>query len=101
MDIFDITLKTSIKIGNGRIIPAGKQFSGELQTLPNWLITEIEAESSAISILKTPMNTAKVAVPPPFKNIVEPAEERNVNKPPISTEKAPVSRKSMRRTKTS
>lgn len=95
MDIFNITLKTSLKIANGVIIPAGKQYSGTVSELPKWLIPEIESDSSALSITVVPDKVSPL-IKVPISEIVEPSEEIL---PSAAVPEKLVTRKSIRRSK--
>lgn len=95
MDIFNITLKTSLKIANGSIIPAGKQYSGTVSELPQWLIPEIESDSSALSITVIPDKVSPL-IKASISEIVELSEEIL---PSDAVSEKLVTRKSIRRSK--
>jgi hypothetical protein len=62
--VFHVHLKTSFKVpaGNGsRIVPAGAVFRGDVKELPEWLIPEIESNSSHIEVTKLAMKGAPSA----------------------------------------
>jgi hypothetical protein len=50
MAIMTVTLKNSLKLENGKIIPGGKIFRGELNELPEWLQLELKMNSRVLEV---------------------------------------------------
>jgi hypothetical protein len=50
MAIMTITLKNSLKLADGTIVPAGKIFRGELDELPEWIQVELRMNSRVLEV---------------------------------------------------
>jgi hypothetical protein len=97
-----ITLKNSLKLENGKIIPGGKIFRGELNELPEWLQLELKMNSRVLEVerlripdvkkasvteLKKDSLMSETQKEAPVEIVKDPIE---IKKDPVETEKDPV-----------